>query len=157
MSSELNQKRKSSTHSCFKPSRPSFNLALSASTSRLRAADCARMAAVSARERVVISVRISDSAARKRYACYGRKVKKDQYQREQEITYVVEIFVREPVTFNLSYAIDEQSTCCAHEITRRRLGERLLEHAEEGMSIKRWVLVGRSVWRRIGGSRWIYQ
>jgi hypothetical protein len=34
------------------------------------------MAAVSVRERVVISVRISDSAARKRYACCVRKVKK---------------------------------------------------------------------------------
>src|SRR6267154_5745691 len=105
MSSEQTKERKYSTHSCFKPSRLSFNLALSASTSRLSAADCARMAAVSARERVVNSVRISDSAARKRYACYGRKVKKGQ--RGARTTYVVEIFVCEPVTFNLSYAIDE--------------------------------------------------
>ena len=74
---------------------------------------------------------------------------------EQGVTYVVEIFVREPVTFNLSYSIDEQSTCCTHETTRSLLGERLLEHAEEGMGIERWVLVGRSVWRRLWG-RWIY-
>jgi hypothetical protein len=75
---------------------------------------------------------------------------------EQGVTYVVEIFVREPVTLNLSYAVNEQSTCCAHETTRSLLGERLLEHAEEGMGIERWVLVGRSVWWRIDG-RWIYQ
>jgi hypothetical protein len=75
---------------------------------------------------------------------------------EQGVTYVVEIFVREPVTFNFSYSIDEQSTSCAHETTRSLLGERLLEHAEEGMGIERWVLVGRSVWRRLD-VRWIYQ
>jgi hypothetical protein len=71
--------------------------------------------------------------------------KSERISGEQGVTYVVEIFVREPVTFNLSYAIDEQSTCCAHEATRTRLGERLLEYAEEGMGIERRVLVGRSV------------
>jgi hypothetical protein len=112
------------------------------------------MAAVSARERVVNSERISDSAARKRYACYGRKVKKkDQWGARS--TYVVEVFVREPIAFDLSYAIYEQSTRCAHETARGLLGERLLEHVEEGMGIERWVLVGRSVWRRLDG-RWIY-
>ena len=75
---------------------------------------------------------------------------------EQGVTYVVEIFVREPVTFNLSYAIDEQSTCCAHETARSLLGERLLEHAEEGMGIERGALVGRSMWRHING-RWLYE
>lgn len=75
---------------------------------------------------------------------------------EQAVLYVVEIFVREAITFNLSCAIDEQSTCCAHKTTRSLLGERLLEHAEEGMGIERWVLVGRSVWRRLDG-RWIYE
>ena len=64
--------------------------------------------------------------------------------------------MREPVTFNLPYAIDEQSTCCAHETTCSLLGECLLEHAEEGMGIKRWVLVGRSMWRRLD-VRWIHQ
>jgi hypothetical protein len=113
------------------------------------------MAAVSARERVVNSERISDSAARKRYACYGRKVIIKKDQRGARSTYVVEVFVREPVTFNLSYAIYEESTRCAHETARSLLGERLLEHAEEGMGIERWVLVGRSVWRCLDG-RWIY-
>lgn len=75
---------------------------------------------------------------------------------EQGVTYVVEIFVREPVTLNFSYAVNEQSTCCAHEATGSLFGERLLEHAEEGMGIERWVLVGRCVWWRIDG-RWIYQ
>ncbi len=142
MSSEQGERRKPSADSCFKPSILSFNIALNTSTSRLNAADCVRMAAVSARERVVISVRISDSAARKRYACYGHKVKKDQRSLGARGTYVVKIFVREPVAFNLSYAIDEQSTCCAHETACGLLGECLLEHAEEGMGVERWVLVG---------------
>ena len=73
------KKRKSgSTDSCFKPSRLSFNLAPRASTSRRKAADCARIAAVSARVRVVISARISDSAARMRYACCAHKSKRAQ-------------------------------------------------------------------------------
>ena len=53
--------------------------------------------------------------------------------------------MREPVTFNLSYAIYKQSTRCAHETARSLRGERLLEHAEEGMGIERWILVGRGV------------
>jgi hypothetical protein len=67
-----------STYSCFKPSIFSFNLALRASTSRRKAADCARIAAVSARVRVVISARISDSAARKRYACCSSPKQKNK-------------------------------------------------------------------------------
>lgn len=143
------KKDKALTHSCFKPSMPSFNLPLRASTSRLSEADCVRMAAVSARVRVVISVRISASAARKRYACCSimrRKVKKPR-PAEQRGTYVVEIFVREPVTFDFAYAINEQGACCAHEIARGRRGERLFEHAKESMGIEGRVLVGRRLRR----------
>ena len=75
----------------------------------------------------------------------GAKFKKKKVQRGARSTYVVEVFVREPVTFNLSYAIYEQSTRCAHETARSLRGERLLEHAEEGMGVERWVLVGRGV------------
>lgn len=67
-------------------------------------------------------------------------------------THIVEIFVREPVTFNFSYAIDEQGTSCAHETARGLRGEGLLEHAEEGVGIEWWVLVGRGArWRLDGG------
>ena len=90
----------------------------------------------------------------------GRKVRKKSNQNharwEQRGTYIVEILVRESVTFNLSYAIDEQSTRCAHEATCGLLGESLLEFAEEGMGIERWVLVGRGV-RRCLDSRRINQ
>ena len=116
------------------------------------------MAAVSARERVVISVRISDSAARKRYACCGAQGqnKKRRARWEQRGTYIVKILVREPVTFNLSYAIHEQSTRCAHEATCGLLGESLLELVEECMGIERRVLVGRGV-RRCLDRGWINQ
>ena len=84
--------------------------------------------------------------------------KSNRISGEQGVTYVVEIFVREPVTFNFSYSIDEQSTCCAHETTRSLFGECLLEHgAEEGAcGIERWSFAGRSMWRRLY-VRWIYQ
>jgi len=152
------QKGKPWTHSCFNPSTLSFNLTLRASTSRLNEADCARMAAVSARVRVVISVRISESAARKRYACCGITGAGSRFgtRWKQRGTYVVEIFVREAIVFHFCHAIHEQGTCCTHEAARGRLGEGLFEHAEEGMGIERWVLVGRRVWRRLG-RRWIYQ
>jgi len=149
---------KPSTHSCFNPSTLSFNLTLRASTSRLREADCARMAAVSARVRVVISVRISDSAARKRYACCGITGAGSRFWHpmEQRGTHVVEIFVREAIMFHFCHAIHEQGTCRTHEAARGRLGEGLFEHAKEGMCVERWVLVGRRVWRRLGRG-WIYQ
>ena len=152
------KKDKPLTHSCFKPSMPSFNLALRASTSRLSEADCARMAAVSARVRVVISVRISESAARKRYACCSIADARSKKPRptEQRGTYVVEIFVREPVTFDFAYAINEQGACCAHETARGRRGERLFKHVEESMSIEGRVLVGRRLWRCFD-NRWINQ
>ena len=82
-------------------------------------------------------------------ACARSKPIRHPTRYEQRDTYVVEIFVREPVTFDFSYAIDEQSTCCAHETACRLRGEGLLQHAEEGMGIEWWVLVGR------GPRRWL--
>jgi hypothetical protein len=70
---------------------------------------------------------------------------------EQRDTYVVEIFVREPVTFDFSYAIDEQSTCCTHETACGLHWEGLLQHAEEGMGIEWWVLVSRGPCRCLDG------
>ena len=75
---------------------------------------------------------------------------------ERHCTYVVEIFVREPVTFDFAYAIDEQGTCGAHEAACGRRGEGLLEHAEEGVGVEGWALVRR----RVGWcleSRWVDQ
>ena len=67
--------------------------------------------------------------------------------------YVVEILVRESVTLNFTYTIDEQGTCRTHETTRGRCRERLLERAEEGMGIERWILVRGRVWRCLIGRR----
>lgn len=100
----------------------------------------------------------------------GRKVKDKGHPTRcnGRATYVVEIFVREPVAFDFSYAIDEQGTCCAHETACGLHGKGLLEHAEKGVGIEWWVLVGRGArwcldggvnqgWRagRRGGGRWV--
>ena len=80
--------------------------------------------------------------------------KKIQHSMEQRGTYVVEVFVRESVTFYFSDAIDEQGTCRTHETACGRRGERLLEHAQEGMGIEGCSLVGRRVWRCLD-SGWV--
>lgn len=68
---------------------------------------------------------------------------------EQRGTYVVDIFVREAITFHFCHAIHEQGTCRTHEAARGRLGEGLFEHAKEGMGIERRVLVGRRLRRQL--------
>ena len=57
------------------------------------------------------------------------------------LTYVVEIFICEAVSFNFADTIDEQRACCAHEAARGRSRECLVEHAEKSMGVKGWVLV----------------
>jgi hypothetical protein len=76
----------------------------------------------------------------------GRRVK-SRHPMEQRGTYVVEIFVREAITFHFCYAIHEQGTRRTHEAARSRLRESLFEHAKEGMGMERWVLISRRVWR----------
>jgi hypothetical protein len=78
----------------------------------------------------------------------GQKKKYDARRSKKRRSYVVEVFVREPVTFHFSYAIDEQGTRGTHETARGGRGERLFEHIEEGVGVEGRVLVSRRLWWR---------
>ena len=142
MSGERRKKSKPLTNSCFKPSRFSFNLALRESTSRLSAADCARMVAVSARERVVISVRISDSAARKRYACCrAQGKKKNQNKTTRAGSNAVHTLSRSLYVSPSRLTFPTRSTSRAR-VARMRLRAVCLGNVFSSSLKKAWVLKG---------------
>lgn len=128
------------TYSCLRFPRSSFIFTSSLSTSLRRAAMVARMAAVSFRPRELCSVLISESAARKRYACCEGWVTN---KGSENSTHVVKVLHGEAIALDSSNAVDEERASCAHETAGRRGREGALEGGEERMGVKRGRGIGR--------------